>query len=74
VELSDAALYGDEERSSFQSALARERQNKERREEKRKNRIEELQSKEDERQKNMLKLLGLENLKGQKIQIAPRKD
>jgi len=67
-------LYGDDERASFQSAVARERRNKEKREERRKNRIEELQAKEDERQQNMLKMLGLGNLKGQKIKIAPRED
>jgi hypothetical protein len=74
MELHDSALYGDDERASFQSTVARERRNKERREEKRKNRIEELQSKEEERQKKMLEMLGLDNLKGQKIKIAPRKD
>lgn len=75
VELTDSALYGDAEQSSFQSALARERRSKEKREEQRASRIGELQSKEEERRRNMLKSLGLENLsKGQKITIAPRKD
>ena len=74
IELNDSALYGDDERASFQSAVARERRNKERREEKRKSRIDELQSKEEERQKKMLEMLGLDNLKGQKIKIAPRND
>ncbi|KAG7350628.1 hypothetical protein IV203_009988 [Nitzschia inconspicua] len=74
VELSDSALFGDEERSSFETALARERSNRLRQEKKKQSRIDELQSKEDERQQNMLKMLGLDNLKGQKIKIAPRKD
>jgi hypothetical protein len=74
VELSDSALFGDDERASFQSALARERNNRLQREQKKQARVEELQAKEDERQKNMLKMLGLDKLQGQKIKIAPRKD
>ena len=74
VELSDAAVYGDGDRS-FQQALAQERQSKAKREERRNTRLEELKNKEQERQSNMLKLLGLDGMKpGQKIQIAPRKD
>mmetsp|Transcript_35180 Transcript_35180/g.73883 ORF Transcript_35180/g.73883 Transcript_35180/m.73883 type:complete len:287 (-) Transcript_35180:1802-2662(-) len=75
MELSDAALFGGGgEKDSFRSALARSRQNKDRRNERRQGRIEELQSKEKERQQNMLKMLGLENLQGKgKVQIAPRK-
>jgi hypothetical protein len=72
LELSDGVLYGDvKEQNSF----SRERRNKERREEHRKNRIDELQSKEEDRKNNMLKLLGLDNLQGQgRLKIAPRKD
>jgi hypothetical protein len=75
MELSDAALYGGEDKQSFQSALAREKQRKAQREDRRTSRIDELKEKERERQENMLKTLGLDGLKaGQKITIAPRKD
>lgn len=75
VELTDDAIYGDGDHRSFQNALARERQFKARKEESRNARVEELKNKEQERQSNMLKMLGLEGVKpGQKIQIAPRKD
>ena len=71
MELSDAALFGGDDKST----LARNRQNKDRRDDRRKNRIEELELKEKERQNNMLKMLGLENLQGRKkLEIAPRKD
>jgi hypothetical protein len=74
VELTDAAIYGGDG-SNFQSALSRERQRKTQRGDKQKSRLEELQKKEQERQENMLKTLGLTGLKpGQKITIAPRKD
>jgi hypothetical protein len=74
VELNDDAVYGQGD-SSFQTTLARQRQSKARREEKRNSRVEELQNKERERQENMLKMLGLDAVKpGQKISIAPRKD
>jgi hypothetical protein len=70
MELSDAALFGDDVRG----VLGRSRQKKERKDERQKNRIQELQQKEEERQKNMLKMLGLENLQGKKkLVIAPRK-
>jgi hypothetical protein len=70
MELSDAALFGDDGRG----VLGRSRQKKERKDERQKNRIQELQQKEEERQKNMLKMLGLENLQGKKkLVIAPRK-
>lgn len=72
LEISDGVLYGD---GKEQNSFTRERRNKERREEHRKNRIEELQSKEEDRKNNMLKMLGLDNLQGQgKLKIAPRKD
>lgn len=76
IELTDSAVYGDaDEKALFQAALNRERRNKEQCEERRLSRIEELQSKEEERKQGMLKMLGLENLpKGQKIVIPPRKD
>jgi hypothetical protein len=74
AELGDAVVYGEGD-LSFKQALARERQSKARREEQRSARVEELKNKEQERQSNMLKALGLDGMKpGQKIQIAPRKD
>ena len=74
VELTDGAIYGGDG-SNFQSALSRERQRKAQRGDKQKSRMEELQKKEQERQENMLKMLGLTGVKpGQKITIAPRKD
>ena len=74
VELSDAAVYGDGDRS-FKQALAQERQSKAKREAMRNARVEELKQKEQERQSNMLKMLGLDAVQpGHKIQIAPRKD
>ena len=76
MELSDAALFGDDGtgQDSFKAAMGRSRLRKERREERQKNRIQELKLKEEERQKNMLKMLGLENLQGQgKVEIQPRK-
>ena len=58
--------------TSFQQALERQRRSKAQREERRQNRIDELQSKEREKQDNMLKMLGLDAkaLKRQKIKIA----
>jgi len=76
MELSDAALFGDDGtgQDSFKAAMGRSRLRKERREERQKNRIQELKLKEEERQQNMLKMLGLENLQGQgKVEIQPRK-
>jgi len=74
MELSDNALYGGDS-SHLQAALERERSQKARTREERAGRIAELQNKEKDRQENMLKMLGLQNLKpGQKITIAPRKD
>jgi hypothetical protein len=73
-ELNDDAVYGDGD-VSFQQALARERQARARREEKRQARIEDLQRKERERQENVLKVLGLDSVKpGEKITIPPRED
>ena len=70
VELSDADMYGD---GGIQAAKARLSKSKERRNQKQNNRLQELQQKEEDRKNNMLKMLGLENLKGQKLEIAPRK-
>jgi hypothetical protein len=56
------------------SLLWRENDAARKREERRRNRIEELQLRENEKQRNMLKMLGLDNLKGHKIKIAARKD
>eukprot|EP00978_Attheya_sp_CCMP212_P015884 scaffold41063_cov52-Attheya_sp.AAC.1 len=75
VELDDAALYGDDGRSSFQNALAREKQRESRKKEQRTARLTELQQKEKDKQAAMLQMLGLSGLQpGQKITIAPRKD
>ena len=74
VEIGDDALYGDSG-SDFQKALAREKQKTAARREKQLARAEELQAKEKGKQEEMLKMLGLANLKpGQKIKIAPRND
>lgn len=76
MELTDAALFGDNgnKHDSFRSVLGRSRQKKHQRDERQTNRILELKAKEEERQKNMLKMLGLENLQGRgKVEIAPRK-
>ena len=70
VELSDTALYGGE---SLEATRARLQKSKEKRMAKQNNRIQELQAKEEERKNNMLKMLGLENLQGKKLEIAPRK-
>jgi hypothetical protein len=77
TELTDDAIFGAETGGDvgFQTALAREKQRKAQREEKKSSRIAELQKKEDDKKEAMLKLLGLDALKpGQKITIAPRKD
>jgi hypothetical protein len=71
--LDDTALYGDDGRSAFQSALEREKIRKDEKREQRENRIEELQRKEEERKQNMLKMLGLDGVK-EKIKISPRKE
>ena len=75
VELSDEAIYGGAEDSGFRTALAREKDRRANREEKQRSRMEELQRKEQAKQDEMLKRLGLTGLKpGQKIKIAPRSD
>jgi len=73
--LDDKTLYGDSAGDSFKAALNRDRRRKELREEKRNGRVRELMQKEKEKQANMLRMLGLDNLQpGQRIQIAPRDD
>ena len=72
VELSDAALYGGAG-DSLEATRARLQKSKEKRMAKQNSRIQELQAKEEERKNNMLKMLGLENLQGKKLEIAPRK-
>ena len=75
MEMTDAAMYGGNDTNRFQAAVAKERARKEKRTHNRASRIQELQDKEKDRQENMLKMLGLQNLKaGQKITIAPRND
>jgi hypothetical protein len=71
VEVTDADLYGGDDRNQF----AKERQRHSRQNESREKRLTELQSKEKERQQAMLTQLGLTNIKpGQRITIQPRKD
>ena len=71
VEVTDADLYGGDDRNQF----AKERQRHARQNESREKRLTELQSKEKERQQAMLTQLGLTNIKpGQRITIQPRKD
>ena len=73
VELDDSTLYGEDGKNSFNAAVARERQRKAARQDKKNARVAELQAKEHERQEAMLKALGLTGIKpGQKIKIAPR--
>jgi hypothetical protein len=74
TELTDDAIFGSEA-GGFQTALAREKQRKADRDEKKNTRFAELQQKEDDKKEAMLKLLGLDAMKpGQKITIAPRND
>lgn len=74
MELTDDALYG-EGQSSFSDTLRREKARTARRQEQKNKRVTELQQKEKEKQEEMLKMLGLSDIKaGQKITIAPRKD
>lgn len=74
VELNDEAIYGSGDKS-FQEALARERQRKAQQQQKKQDRLAELQKKEQEKQEAMIKMLGLTGVKpGQKIKIAPRND
>lgn len=74
VELTDEGIYGSDDRS-FKIALAREQQRKFQREDQKQQRIKELQEKEAEKQKSMLKMLGLSGIQpGQKITILPRKN
>ncbi len=70
MELDDSSLYGD---GGIAQAKARLTKSKERRNERQNSRIQELQKKEEDRKNNMLKMLGLENLQGKKLEIAPRK-
>lgn len=72
-ELEDSALYGGDDKA-FRSALAREMDRTAKREEKKRSRLEELQDKEQQRQAEMFKKLGLPFTPGQKTQIPPRND
>ena len=70
-ELGDDVLYGGDDRQQF----AREKERAARREASRGQRLNELQTKEKERQEAMFKQLGLTNIKpGEKITIKPRDD
>lgn len=74
VELNDEAIYGAGD-GGFQDALARERQRKAQRQQKKDDRVAQLKKKEQEKQDAMIKMLGLTGVKpGQKIKIAPRDD
>jgi len=74
VELNDEAIYGGGD-ADFRNALAHERQRNAQREQKKQGRVAELKKKEQDKQEQMIKMLGLQGIKpGQKIQIAPRKD
>mmetsp|Transcript_12669 Transcript_12669/g.25321 ORF Transcript_12669/g.25321 Transcript_12669/m.25321 type:complete len:456 (-) Transcript_12669:63-1430(-) len=75
VELDDKAIYGGEGGGdiSYEAALAREKKYRERKEAAKHERTSELLKKEDDKQKNMLEMLGFSGLKpGEKIKIAPR--
>ena len=78
VELDDNALYGSgggRGDVSYDAALARERQHRERREARKAERTDELLRKEEARQKAMFDMLGLTGVRpGEKIKIAPRND
>lgn len=72
VELDDSTLYGDDG-SGFQKALAQEKQRKALRINQKAAHIQELQQKEQSKQKVMLASFGLSNIQpGQKITIQPR--
>jgi hypothetical protein len=69
----DGAGGGGE--ASYEEAVAGERQRRERREADKEARTSELPTKEAEKQKRMLEMLGLSGVKlGEKITIAPRND
>lgn len=73
VIISDGDIYGRTD--DYKRALDREKKMKERLKSKKALRLQELESKERDKQSNMLKSLGLSNIKpGQKISIAPRND
>ena len=83
--MDDDAIYGASgingrrgrggEGVSYEEAVARERQRRERKGADIVARASELLAKEAEKQKNMLEMLGLSGVKlGEKITIAPRKD
>jgi hypothetical protein len=83
VELSDHDIYGGgggsgggkHDPDDFQRALSREKQRKAQHIQKRDNRIAELQQKEQDKQTQMLEMIGLGHVQpGQKIKIAPRND
>jgi hypothetical protein len=89
TELDDDAIYGvagvdgggrrgqggGGGKASYEEAVAKERQRRERREADRAARTSELLTKEAEKQKKLLEMLGLSGVKrGEKITIAPRKD
>jgi hypothetical protein len=70
-EVGDDVLYGGDDRQQF----ARQKERAARRQETQDKRLNELQTKEKERQEAMFKQLGLTNIKpGEKITIKPRND
>ena len=83
AELDDDAIYGSagvgrrggRGEASYQEAVAREKQYRERKESEKAARQSELLKKEEDRQKKMFEALGLTGIKpGEKIKIAPRQE
>ncbi len=75
AELDDRDIYGDGDEANFKATLAREKLRKAKQKEDKAARILELESKEKQKQAEMLKMLGLSDIQpGKKISIAPRMD
>lgn len=75
TELEDRDIYGDGDEANFKATVAREKLRKVKQQEDKAARISLLESKEKQKQAEMLKMLGLSNIQpGKKISIAPRVD
>jgi hypothetical protein len=75
AELDDRDIYGDGDEVNFKAILAKEKLRKAKQKEDKAARISELESKEKQKQAEILKRLGLSNIQpGKKISIAPRLD
>lgn len=72
--LSDDALYGSGDAVSFATAVARQHERKQARQEQQQARIATLQEQERIKQQKMMEALGLGDRAGEKIRIAPRND